>query len=381
MEESEPKTWQLVIQAAQVLSNRSDTFRLSEIIKEVRKIDPGKEWSSIQPIVQGMTRDVGKGPTGKGGKPFIKVSRGVYRFATDLDVKEQIIIPEGTLFPDRETVRLAGLHKHVMAGIGYEPGGSAESIVISGGYVDDIDLGTEIIYTGQGGRDENSRKQISDQELTRGNQALVIAEQTNTPIRVIRGSKGDPGFSPSAGYRYDGLFLVERHWFDVSRDGPLIVRFLLVKLGSLVSVTNSGHYEDPVPNPPEGNALPARAIQPARNGIVRDPAVSNWVKELYANACQFCGIILKTPTGSFSVGAHIQGLGRPHNGPDTIDNVLSLCPNCHILFDTGARYLLDDRRTIFDALGGPSAQLKVHRDHEISLVAIQYHRLHIAGIR
>jgi hypothetical protein len=31
--------------------------------------------------------------------------------------------------------------------------------------------------------------------------------------------------------------------------------------------------------------------------------------------------------------AHIRPLGAPHNGPDTWDNTLCLCPNHHVPFD------------------------------------------------
>ena len=37
---------------------------------------------------------------------------------------------------------------------------------------------------------------------------------------------------------------------------------------------------------------------------------------------------------SYSEGAHIRPLGKPHDGPDQPDNVL--CPNCHVLFGAGA---------------------------------------------
>ena len=47
-------------------------------------------------------------------------------------------------------------------------------------------LGEEVIYTGQGGRDPATGKQISDQELTRGNLGLVITRNKGLPLRVIR---------------------------------------------------------------------------------------------------------------------------------------------------------------------------------------------------
>ncbi len=59
----------------------------------------------------------------------------------------------------------------VPTGMTFEISGSgsdgADSIVVSGGYEDDIDAGDEIIYTGHGGNDPQTGKQIADQTLTR----------------------------------------------------------------------------------------------------------------------------------------------------------------------------------------------------------------------
>jgi hypothetical protein len=68
------------------------------------------------------------------------------------------ILP-GTLFRDRQGLHDKKLHRGLMRGIA--PHGS--SIVLSGGYVDDEDLGDVIIYTGEGGRDPNTGRQIADQ--------------------------------------------------------------------------------------------------------------------------------------------------------------------------------------------------------------------------
>jgi hypothetical protein len=135
--------------------------------------------------------------------------------------------PVGTSFDSRAAVRQSGLHRHDMAGISGAYDEGADAIIVSGGYGDDVDLGDEIIYTGQGGQENG--KQVRDQELTRGNRALVISENLGLPVRVIRGSGGDPQFSPSTGYRYDGLFSVVEHWQESSHDGPVIWRYRLVK--------------------------------------------------------------------------------------------------------------------------------------------------------
>ena len=61
-----------------------------------------------------------------------------------------------------------------------------EPIVLSGGYEDDKDLGDEIIYTGEGGRDPNTGAQVADQTVTRGNKQLIENCNIGHPIRVIR---------------------------------------------------------------------------------------------------------------------------------------------------------------------------------------------------
>lgn len=128
----------------------------------------------------------------------------------------------GTEFATREDVARAGLHSPHMAGIHPQfEGARAESIVVSGGYRDDEDLGDVIIYTGHGG--QKNGVQVQDQVIEKGNKALVRAQLEGTPVRVIRGHRGDSRFSPSSGYRYDGLYQVRNHWFKNSIDGTRTV--------------------------------------------------------------------------------------------------------------------------------------------------------------
>ena len=48
--------------------------------------------------------------------------------------------------------------------------GPATCVVVSGGYADDVDGGEELIYTGQGGVELNSKKHVKDQKCI--NQSL-----------------------------------------------------------------------------------------------------------------------------------------------------------------------------------------------------------------
>lgn len=139
--------------------------------------------------------------------------------------------PEGSEFASRRELADAGVHRPLQAGISGGKDG-ADSIVVSGGYPDDEDTGDEIVYTGHGGRDPDTGRQVADQELLRGNLGLVQSEEDHRPIRVIRGSGGDPAYSPSRGFRYDGLYQVVDHWCEAGRDGCQIWRFRLTKLSS-----------------------------------------------------------------------------------------------------------------------------------------------------
>ncbi|MEW2548869.1 HNH endonuclease [Streptomyces sp. NPDC047002] len=78
------------------------------------------------------------------------------------------------------------------------------------------------------------------------------------------------------------------------------------------------------------------------------------------------------PGGVYSEGAHIQAVGSPHNGPDTTDNVLCLCPTCHVMFDGGAIVLGDDLGII---RGGEEVGiLRTHPQHVINLDRVRHHR-------
>src|SRR4051794_25043048 len=78
----------------------------------------------------------------------------------------------GTTFVNRKALAAAGLHRHLMGGIcGGRDG--AESVVVPGGYVDDIDNGDEVIYTGHGGNDPAKGTQIANQEWKVGNAGMA----------------------------------------------------------------------------------------------------------------------------------------------------------------------------------------------------------------
>src|SRR5210317_274022 len=97
-------------------------------------------------------------------------------------------VKEGQKFPNRRALIEAGLHRSTMHGIDGNGNEGVTAIVLSGGYEDDVDLGDEIIYTGHGGNDPNTKEQIADQSWDdHGNKGLVVSKLRNLPVRVIRG--------------------------------------------------------------------------------------------------------------------------------------------------------------------------------------------------
>jgi putative restriction endonuclease len=105
--------------------------------------------------------------------------------------------------------------------------------------------------------------------------------------------------------------------------------------------------------------------------VVRDTRQARRIKELYDFGCQMCGERLETPAGPYAEAAHIRPLGAPHNGPDTPDNILCLCPNHHVLFDHGSITIDEDLLLV-----GAEGELSVHPRHKINESHLRYRREH-----
>jgi putative restriction endonuclease len=271
-------------------------------------------------------------------------------------------VPVGTTFPDRKSLSEAGVHRPTQAGISGSGSEGADSIVLSGGYEDDEDYGDVIIYTGHGGKDQATGRQVADQELTRGNLALAVSCRDGLPVRVTRGEGLDSDFAPTAGYRYDGLYSVESYWHEPGRSGFRVCRYRLVREGGQVTPWET------TARLPTGEP---RRRETTFQRIVRNTEAANRVKRLHDYHCQVCGLRLETPTGPYAEGAHIRPLGSPHNGPDTESNILCLCPNHHVLFDLGAFTITEDLH-----LTGVLDQLRTTEGHRIDRDCIRYHREH-----
>ncbi|KAJ2629799.1 hypothetical protein H4R22_003101 [Coemansia sp. RSA 1290] len=143
----------------------------------------------------------------------------------------------------------SGIHRPPVGGIAGGSKTPAVSIVLAGGYPEDVDQGEEFIYTGSGGYDLSGNKrqakvQTFDQELTRGNRSLALAcaapinEDTgatakdwklSSPIRVCRSykvAKMHPQYAPKEGVRYDGLYRIVKYWKEKGVSGFYVWRYL-----------------------------------------------------------------------------------------------------------------------------------------------------------
>lgn len=288
--------------------------------------------------------------------------------------------PIGAEFTSRQEASEAGVHRSTRGGMCGTP--YAESIVLNHGYVDDEDYGSIVIYTGEGGNDANTKRQIADQELTTHNAALARSGEDGLPVRVLRGAAGEPAFSPPSGYRYDGLYRVTSHWNETGRDGYRIFRYRLEAIDGESGSTGTAPTFDGSPvltdvltgtkEPPTGNEKP-KSQAATTTSIQRDPAVGQWVKELHQGQCQVCEDTVRTPVGPLAHSAHIQALGKPHNGPDVVGKVLCLCPSCHGAFDAGALSLTDDLKIVHfeDGLVG---ELRTSDRHPIRVDCVREHR-------
>ncbi len=300
--------------------------------------------------------------------------------------------PAGSWFATRREAFDSGVHRRTQAGIAGRGWEGAESIVVSGGYEDDLDLGDRILYTGEGGRDAATGKQTGHQALIRGNLALARSSEDGLPVRVIRGSRGDSKWSPDTGYEYAGLFRVESYWRETGRSGFDIWRFLLTTL-------NHDLVEVPVDSTPVTHPTSLRMAAEERaeysvggpeddppsrrpsvvQRLVRSSARAHKVKILHDYRCQICGNFVETAAGPYAETGHIRPLGFPHNGSDSMGNMLCLCPNHHVAFDMGGIYVDQELQVVEVPTGQIIGHLRVHPGHEINRDNLEYHRRLFVG--
>ena len=95
--------------------------------------------------------------------------------------------------------------------------------------------------------------------------------------------------------------------------------------------------------------------------ILRDTTLARKIKKLHKDQCQLCDTIVKLKNDeTYSEAHHIIPIGKPHNGPDTPENIIVVCPTCHVLCDYGVISL-------------DINQIKQRLGHGISIESTNYH--------
>ncbi|KAF7280152.1 hypothetical protein GWI33_006328 [Rhynchophorus ferrugineus] len=235
----------------------------TEIVKAGERLKHSKKKEKMPSSVNDGKRDWGKGMACVGlTKRNDKVSKSHVGPIPGVEV--------GFCWKFRLGVAESGVHRPPVAGIHGQESDCAYSIVLSGGYEDDLDLGKEFYYTGSGGRDLSGNKRTSnqsfDQELTRTNKALALncnaplndkkgAEakdwKAGKPVRVVRSYKlaKHSKFAPEDGYRYDGIYKVVKYYPEKGKSGYIVWRYMLRR-------------DDPAPAPWEPKAKKYEMIYP-----------------------------------------------------------------------------------------------------------------------
>lgn len=144
-------------------------------------------------------------------------------------------IKVGDIFYFRMEMCVVGMHAPSMAGIDYmnarfleQDDTVAISIVSAGGYENEEDDVDVLVYTGQGGSSKNSKNQMDDQKLERGNLALERSKDRKNEIRVIRSAK-DYSVQNGKIYIYDGLYKIQKSWIDKSKSGFNVFKYQLLR--------------------------------------------------------------------------------------------------------------------------------------------------------
>ncbi|KAL1215217.1 E3 ubiquitin-protein ligase ORTHRUS 2 [Cardamine amara subsp. amara] len=168
----------------------------------------------------------------------------------------------GEFWDDRLDCRQWGAHFPHVAGIAGQSGYGAQSVALSGGYLDDEDHGEWFLYTGSGGRDLSGNKrtnkvQSSDQKFEKSNEALKISCKMGYPVRVVRSHKEKrSAYAPSEKVvRYDGVYRIEKCWRKIGMQGKFkVCRYLFVRCDNEPAPWTSDEHGDrprPIPNIPE----------------------------------------------------------------------------------------------------------------------------------
>ncbi|CAH9138695.1 unnamed protein product [Cuscuta epithymum] len=185
------------------------------------------------------------------GKIFVTIPKDHFGpIPPEHDPQRNLGVLVGESWEDRLECRQWGAHFVHVAGIAGQGDYGAQSVALSGGYVDDEDHGEWFLYTGSGGRDLSGNKrtnkdQAFDQKFERGNEALRVSCRKGYPVRVVRSFKEKrSSYAPEKGVRYDGIYRIEKCWRKDGIQGYKVCRYLFVRCDNEPAPWTSDHIGD-----------------------------------------------------------------------------------------------------------------------------------------
>ncbi|XP_047309878.1 E3 ubiquitin-protein ligase ORTHRUS 2-like [Impatiens glandulifera] len=182
-----------------------------------------------------------RGGRGNACSGRIKVTVKSHHFGPILaehDPERKTGVSVGSGWEFRLECRQWGIHFPHIAGISGKANYGAQSVVLSGGYLDDEDHGDWFLYTGSGGRDLTGNKRTNkvqsfDQTFHLCNEALRVSCKKGYPVRVVRSHKERrSSYAPVRGLkglRYDGIYRIEKCWRKMGTDGFKVCRYLFIR--------------------------------------------------------------------------------------------------------------------------------------------------------
>ncbi len=165
-------------------------------------------------------------------------------------------------------------------------------------------------------------RRVLHEVMTRGHTAYGI----RCEARDIHAAKRERGY-------FDEHHLLALTFEEVGQDvvarvtGEVLAAD--VALGRLGAVLPFESALDDLSCPPPGNLTPGRTAERYGAGYRRDQAVRDYVIRRSGGACEHCGARgFELPDGTHYVEAH-HVIALSSAGPDTVENVIALCPLHH----------------------------------------------------
>lgn len=122
------------------------------------------------------------------------------------------------------------------------------------------------------------------------------------------------------------------------------------------------------------DAKPPKRTETTTSRIIRNTAMVKTLKTEYNHRCQICGDRRQQSTDKYyAEGHHLHPLGE--DGPDVRENIVIVCPTCHVDFDYGMLTIDPETFTIThcydDSIDG--SELMIQPSHTIGRPYLEYH--------